>query len=90
MPDEAPRYDAILIPGGGVRDAVEPPPWVRRRLDRAVEVHHAERILCLSAGTTHRPPPRDAEGFPAFESVVSARYLIRRGIDRGKVLTETL
>ena len=89
MADEAPRYDAVLIPGGGVRDAGEPPPWVRRRLDRAVEVHRGERVICLSAGTTHRAPPRDAEGFPVFESVVSAEYLIRRGIDRRKVLIET-
>jgi hypothetical protein len=84
-----PIYHAILIPGGGVGGDAAPQPWVRRRLDRAVELHDGGLLICLSAGTTHKPPPRDAEGFPVFESVASAEYLIRRGIDRRKLLVET-
>jgi len=89
MPAPAGPFDAILIPGGGLRSAAAPPPWVRRRLDRAVELGRDELLICLSAGTTHRPPPQDAAGFPAVESVVSARYLIARGVDARRVLTET-
>lgn len=78
-----------MIPGGGIKDGREVPLWVRRRLDRAVERWRGEYIIALSAGTTHKPPPLDENGFPVFESVVSARYLIERGIDPRKVLVET-
>ena len=81
--------DAILIPGGGIRGRGEVPLWVRRRLDRAIECWKGEYIIALSAGTTHKPPPLNENGFPVFESVASARYLIEKGIDARKVLVET-
>jgi hypothetical protein len=81
--------DAILIPGGGIRGGGKVPLWVQRRLDRAIERWKGEYIIALSAGTTHKPPPLDETGFPVFESVASARYLVERGIDARKVLVET-
>ena len=82
-------YDAILVPGGGVREEGELPLWTKRRLDRAIEKRHGAYVLALSAGTTHRPPPLDADGYPIFESVAAANYLIERGVDPDKVLVET-
>src|ERR1700682_5838027 len=82
-------YDAILIPGGGVREGGLLPSWVLRRLDRAVQLRRDAYIETLSAGTTHRPPPLDEGGFPIFESVAAARYLIGAGIPPEHILTET-
>jgi uncharacterized SAM-binding protein YcdF (DUF218 family) len=62
---------------------------VLRRLDRAIRLHRDGYILTLSAGTPHRPPPLDALGFPIFESVAAARYLIAAGIAPARILTET-
>ena len=82
-------YDAMLIPGGGVKDTGEIPPWVKARLDRALEISDAEYIITLSAGTVHRPPPLDQNGFPIFESIAGGRYLINHGINPKTVLAET-
>jgi len=82
-------FDAILIPGNGVRENGELPPWVLGRLDRVVRDYRGEYILPLSAGTTHRRPPLDARGFPILEAVAAARYLLDRGIPRERILPET-
>jgi hypothetical protein len=82
-------YDAILIPGGGVREGGELPPWVTRRLDRALEHAGGAWLVALSAGTPHRPPPLDARGFPILEARAEADYLIARGADPRRVLLET-
>jgi hypothetical protein len=80
---------AILIPGGGVRDGGLLPSWVRRRMDRAVELYKGEFVIPLSAGTTHRPPPLDQNGFPIFEAVAGAKYLVEAGIPAGRILIES-
>lgn len=81
--------DAIVIPGGGVREGGELPSWVRRRLERAIELHSGQFIVFLSAGTSHRPLPIDTAGFPMFESTIAAKYLLEAGIPRELILTET-
>ena len=83
------EFDAILIPGNGVGEDGELPPWVRGRLDRVVHDYRGEYVLPLSAGTTHRPPPRDARGFPVLEAAAAGRYLLARGIPANRILTET-
>lgn len=83
------QYDAILIPGGGVRAGGELPPWVRNRLDRALERHRGEYLIALSAGTPHRPPPLNEDGFPIFESTAAAAYLLEQGVSPDRILTET-
>jgi hypothetical protein len=88
-PIPMPKFDAILVPGGGVREEGRLPSWVECRLDRAIERFDGEYIIALSAGTTHRPPPIGANGFPILESTAAARYLIEAGIPKKSVLTET-
>jgi hypothetical protein len=72
-------HDAVLILGGGVREGGELPPWSIARFERALELQREGPFVCLSAGTTHRPPPLDT-GFPISESSAGARYLLSRGI----------
>ena len=82
-------YDVILVPGGGVRAGGEIPPWTRERLDHVFRVSRDEPVITLSAGTVHRPPPLDKEGFAVFESLAAARYLISKGMDPRRNSTET-
>jgi hypothetical protein len=82
-------FDAILVPGGGVRQGGEIPAWVERRLERAAARQQGEPIILLSAGTPHRPPPLDGNGFPIFESRAAASYLLAHGIPASQLLTET-
>jgi hypothetical protein len=82
-------FDAIIVAGGGVRAGGKLPAYVRRRLDRAIEVQQGAMVIASSAGTVHRPPPLDADGFPIFESVAAGHYLIARGVDPRTVLPET-
>lgn len=81
-------YDAILIPGGGLRNDGDLPPWVRNRLDKAVEIDSTRFFMTLSRGTSHKAPPSDEEGFPIDESLAGARYLIARGISKNRILFE--
>ncbi len=82
-------YDAILIPGGGVKNNGELPPWVKARLDHAIKIRDTEYIITLSAGTVYKCPPRDENGFPIFESVAAAQYLINHVVNPDAILTET-
>ncbi len=82
-------YDAIIIPGGGVRDGGTLPDWVQRRFDLALSRWQGDYLICLSAGTTYKPLPRDTQGYPLFESVAGAHYLLSRGVPATKILTET-
>jgi hypothetical protein len=85
----APRHiDAVLIPGGGLTDSCELPPYVIARLDRAL-AHPAAYFIPLSAGTPHRPPPLDARGYPIFEAFPAARYLRAHGVPERRILAET-
>ncbi len=83
------EYDAVLVPGGGFRDR-SLPPWVKNRLDRAFAVCRECKhiIITLSAGTTHKPLPTDDEGFPIFESVAAANYLISLNFPPRRILCE--
>lgn len=83
------RYDAILILGGGVRAGGVLPPWARQRFDRVLEIYRGECLLPLSAGTVHHPPPVDGRGYPIFESVAGAAYLMEHGIPAERVVPET-
>ena len=84
------RFDAVVIPGGGLNEVHEPAAWVTARLDAALR-HDSETdaYLVLSRGTTHKPPPLDADGFPVDESAASARYLVRHGVSPRRVLLES-
>jgi len=81
-------YDAILIPGGGVRERGILPPWVTPRFDRALELAGGACFVPLSSGTTYRPPPHDPRGFPISEARAGAAYLISRGVHPRNILME--
>jgi hypothetical protein len=81
-------HDVVIVPGGGVQPDGSVAPWVRNRLDRALELSGGAPILCLSAGTVHKPLPLDARGRPLFEAAAGARYLLERGFDPALILTE--
>ncbi|CAJ1360146.1 unnamed protein product, partial [Effrenium voratum] len=75
----------VVVPGGGLTADGLPPAWVRRRLQEAAKIY-SERVrggqkvivVLLSAGTTHKPMPRDAvSGFQIYEAEANARCLIR-------------
>jgi uncharacterized SAM-binding protein YcdF (DUF218 family) len=83
--------DAVLIPGGGLLETGEVVPWVRPRLDRAIALTPPPQFFIpLSAGTTHKPPPLDAAGFPILEAVAAGQYLMRQGIEGTRILPETI
>lgn len=76
-------FDAVIIPGGGLEpETALPQTWVRARLDAALKLSsHTKYFVALSRGTTHRPPPLDAGGFPILESAASAKYLLDHGVN---------
>ena len=61
-PVQATKWDAIIVPGGGLEEDGRPYDFVRARLDAAL-LHDAETeaYIVLSRGTTHKPPPRNAQ-----------------------------
>jgi uncharacterized SAM-binding protein YcdF (DUF218 family) len=76
------EFDAVIVPGGGVRPDGSLPPWVQSRLDVALEAAHGAWIITLSAGTPHKAAARE------FESVAGARYLMACGYDASRILVE--
>lgn len=83
------EYDAILIPGGGLKSSNELPLWIQHRFDLVLKLYTGETVIPLSGGTVHKPPPLDSTGRPVVESVVGAAYLIANGIDPRKIICET-
>ncbi len=86
----SPRYDAVVVPGGGLRADGRPTAWVGARLDAAL-AHEKETsyFLVLSRGTTHKPPPVDARGYAIDEASASGAYLIHGGVAPERVLLES-
>ena len=85
-----PKFDAIIVAGGGIDGSGLPLPWVLTRLDAALNrSSETEYFLALSRGTTHEPPPLDMNGFPIDEAQASTNYLVQRGIDRKRILQDT-
>ena len=82
-------FDAILIPGGGLQSDATPHPWVQARLAHAMNVAGELPLVCLSGFTPHKPPPINSAGFPVYESVASANWLLQNGVLDERVFTET-
>ena len=83
------RYDAVLVPGGGLRPEGALPPLVLDRLEAARALAGEAPIIPLSAMTLHRAPPLDAAGFPVLESIAAARALLARGVPAERIWAET-
>jgi hypothetical protein len=81
--------DAILIPGGGVRNDGLLPIWVKRRLDKVLEIHNGEYIITMSAGSVHKPQALYDGKYPIIESRAYAKYLQDNGISPSLLLFET-
>lgn len=83
------KYDAILIPLGGLKKDGTPHPWVKKRLDKALEVQTGrEFIVLLGRGTVSKPPPYDKNDFPIDECSASARYLSKKKFPANRILLE--
>lgn len=83
------KYDTIIVLGGGLDANKQINAWAAARLDALLASWNGEPIISCSAGTPHKPPALDNSGFPIFESVASANYLISRGIPADKIMVET-
>lgn len=83
------NYDCIFIPSGGLEKDGTPHEWVKRRLDKVIEIQTGkEYIIPLGFMTAYKAPPLNRKKFPIKESVVSADYLVSRGISKRKVMVE--
>ena len=83
------RYDAVLVPGSGLRPGGALPPFVLDRLEAARALAGEAPIIPLSAMTLHCAPPLDAAGFPVLESMAAARALLARGVPARRIWAET-
>src|SRR4051812_13753531 len=83
------RYDAVLVPGGGLRPDGALPPFVVNRLEAAHALAGEAPIIVLSAYTIHRAPPLDAAGYPVLEAVAAAKALLARGVPAARIWAET-
>lgn len=81
-----PFPDALIVPGGGQTPECTLSLMVQSRFDAALRRYHevvaasggAVRpvLIALSAGTPHKPNPRDAKGFDSKEATVGAAYVM--------------
>ena len=84
---------AIVVCGGGQTPARQLPPFVQARFDAALQRYYSlvaalpegsdpgatwPVIITLSAGTTHKPNPRDSRGFESKEAAVGSLYVLKR------------
>lgn len=78
------KKTAIVLLGGGLKSTGELYPHVELRLGRSVEIYHSlvpdnfVRIIPLSGGTPHKPPPHDSRGFPIAESRAAVQKLVEK------------
>lgn len=85
------RYNAIIVMAGGLDEKAGIHPWVRNRLDVAIELYRknpSTEILCTGGGTYHKPPALNNEGFVIHEATACAEYLMKNGVPSEKVLKE--
>jgi len=83
------RFDAVVIPSGGIDDEGNPREWVVTRLDAALEFDAVTKYyVCLSRATFHKPPCTADDGYPVDEATSSANYLIGKGVNSSRILLE--
>lgn len=88
------RRTAIVVLGGGLTSDGKVPMHTDLRIQRAISLYkdlkekeHA-KIITLSGGTTHKPNPRDEEGFVIWEASAAAKKIIELGVDEEDVYEE--
>lgn len=85
--------NAILVLGGGLDESGELNEWSTRRVQKAVELYNIQKpdyVMTLSRGTTYKPPPLDAKGFPLDESVIQAALLVEKDVPKEVIRMERL
>lgn len=80
----------ICVLAGGLQENGEPHEFVKKRLDKAIELYDTKKshILVLGGGTYHKPPFLNKDGFIIHESTSCAIYLSKNGINSNFILRE--
>ena len=81
----------IFVLAGGIDKNNEPNIFVKKRLDKAIELYNLTSnniIIVLGGGTYHKPPGLDLNKYVVHESTSCANYLISKGINPDKIIRE--
>ena len=81
-------FDAVIIPGGGLRADGSLPPWIAACFDVALERQPDGPFIALSGGSPHKPAPLDPTGRAIYEAVAGGAYLLNRGVPSDRIYTE--
>jgi len=87
---ETNNIDILIIMAGGLADDGSIHPWVKKRLDLALDLYKKNPIfiLCTGGGTYHKPPILNDENFVIHESTACAEYLINNGVNPKHIIKE--
>lgn len=82
--------DVIIVMAGGLDDNGNIHPWVKKRLDVALDLYrqNPKFILCTGGGTYHKPPILNKENFVIHESTACADYLISNDVNPQHIIKE--
>lgn len=82
--------DVIVVLAGGLDNDGKLHEWVKRRLDRTIELNKMYNvpIICCGGGTYHKPPYINKSGFVIHESTECVNYLIQNGINSNIIFRE--
>jgi vancomycin permeability regulator SanA len=83
----------IFVLAGGINKTNEPNSFVKKRLDKAIELHTSDtsdtsQIIVLGGGTYHKPPALDSNNYVIHESTSCSSYLIKNGVKPDKIIRE--
>ena len=80
----------ICVLAGGLQENGEPHEFVKKRLDKAIELYNNKKshILVLGGGTYHKAPFLNKDGFIIHESTSCALYLNKNGVNSNLILRE--
>lgn len=84
------NIDVIIVMAGGLEDDGKIYPWVKKRLDLAIELYRKipKYILCTGGGTYHKPPILNKKKYVIHESTACAEYLITNGVNPKHIIKE--
>ena len=85
------KLDLIIVLAGGLDSEGMVYKWVKRRLNKAVELHKIHGnipILCCGGGTYHKPPYLNTAKYVIHESTECSNYLIQKGVKPSSILKE--
>lgn len=88
----------IFVLAGGLDSKGEPHPFVKKRLDKAIDLFQMEEnrdeivnnnfIILLGGGTYHKPPYLNNNNYVIHESSSCAKYLLDKGIPEDNMMRE--